>query len=470
MDDGDVQYLQHSPKIRSLIMGFQVMPTEPERPPGIGHERPHIQVWTHNGADISALMEGELFTDGSCLKPGPAVWNSTGWAVCKISRDGKLLASVSGQVGRQLPQTSPASEHVAALVAAAFPRVTGVYSDYRNLQGLELLSDATAMHPKGVYSGIRRQIRGISGPSFKIKYCKGHVSVESCGGDSEAIYQALGNQHADRVAGAAAAAALAPSRIELDSWNADAAFLKRWLEYVPRALVLWPTAKPSKGHKSLPRRSGARATQGCSFLSDVLGPWTQAAGSQTSGRAAASQTHSNMGVQSRDSQPLAGEVPAPPPPPRIEDNSGHKHEWHWQSGRWLCTLCLSSSRLAVPRRDKCPGRAATIRKLLEDPKGHKLQVATFTDGFGVLVICSLCGHCCASNRTGPLHKERCKARGGQATFASPGARAAYQRVVKGQHPKHGKGDARVLDPCISADALLALARERDQPTQRSEPP
>ena len=171
-----------------------------------------------------------------------------------------------------------------------------------------------------------------------------------------------------------------------------------------------------------------------------------------------------MGVQCRAGAPLSGDDPAPPPPRQFEESGANKHEWHWQSGRWLCTLCLSSSRLPVPRRDKCPGRAANIRRLLEDPKGHKLQVATFTDGFGVVVICSLCGHFSASNRAGPLHKERCKAKGGQAAFASPGARAAYLRVVKGQHPKHAKGDAKVLEPCISADALLALARERDQPT------
>ncbi len=234
---------------------------------------------------------------------------------------------------------------------------------------------------------------------------------------------------------------------------------------MPRAFVLWPTAKPSKGHRSLPRRSGGRATHGCSFLSDVLGPWTQDAGTfQTSGHDTDSQPHTSMGIQSRGTAHLLVEDPAPPPPPPFADTSANKHEWHWQGGRWLCTLRLSSSRLAVPRRDKCPGRAANIRRLLEDPKGHKLQVATFPDTFGVVVICSLCGHFCASNRSGPLHKEKCKAKGGQAAFASPGARAAYLRVAKGQHPTHAKGDARVLEPCISADALLALARERGQPT------
>ena len=118
---------------------------------------------------------------------------------------------------------------------------------------------------------------------------------------------------------------------------------------------------------------------------------------------------------------------------------------------------------------KCPGLAANIRKILFDPKGHKLQVATFTDSFGVVVICSACGHFTASNREGQLHKKACKATGGQAAFASPGARAAYLRVAEGKHPKHAKGEAKVLDPCLSAAALLALAREGGQPTQRPHP-
>ncbi len=119
----------------------------------------------------------------------------------------------------------------------------------------------------------------------------------------------------------------------------------------------------------------------------------------------------------------------------------------------------------MPRRQKCPGQASSLKKLLLSPQGHKIQIATFSDSFGVVAICSLCGHFTTSNRSGELHKKACKAKGGQATFASPGARAAYLRVVAGKHPKHEKGEAKVLDPCLSADALLALARGGGQPNQ-----
>ena len=92
-----------------------------------------------------------------------------------MARDGTLLASLSGRVGRQLPRISPASEHVACLAAAFFPEVALVHSDYKNLDHLESMAAEVALHPRGMYSGIRRQIRGVSGPEYAIRHCQGHL-------------------------------------------------------------------------------------------------------------------------------------------------------------------------------------------------------------------------------------------------------------------------------------------------------
>ena len=70
---------------------------------------------------------------------------------------------------------------------------------------------------------------------------------------------------------------------------------------------------------------------------------------------------------------------------------------------------------------------------------------------------------------GLLHKFACKATGGQAAFAPPGARSAYERVVAGKHPKHHKGEAKIFDPCVSSAAVAALARRGGQPTQGPQP-
>ncbi len=464
LNPSDIDLLQQSASLRSLLMGFQVMPDfEPQGPDGLGCEAHHRHTWTFNGQPIEQIMEGTVFTDGACTKPGPVTWNRTGWAVAKVNEQGDLLAAVSGTVGRQLPQTPAAAEYIAALVASEFPRVQIAFSDYKNLHCLESLPLAAALHPKGVYSGIRRRIRGGMAQGFKIQHCKGHVDPDSCRDDPEARFKAQGNGHADRVAGAAAAATQQPSQTERQRWLEEADFLGRWLRYVPRALVLWPSAKPSVGHRSLPRREGEAAPMGRSFASDLMGPWAAQADAQTRREQRAAQS-------SGASQGSLEGVPPPTPPARddrdIQSNIGH--DWHWQAGRWLCTACLSSSRGAVPRRDKCPGLAANVRKLLTNPRGHKLQIATFTDSFGIVVICSACGHFCTSNRAGPLHKDDCRAIRGQA-FASPGARSAYKRVSVGKHPRHAKGDAKVLDPCFPATALLAFERGGGQPTQGPRP-
>ncbi len=198
-----------------------------------------------------------------------------------MSRDGALLASISGRVGRQLPQTSAAAEYVAGLSAAAQAGVTTANSDYNNLSGVEALPDDVALHPEGMYSGVRRRIRGICSRAYRVQHCRGHVDVATCS-NAEDAFKAIGNQHADRIAGAAAATTARPSQGELDTWDSESERFGRWLRFVPRALALWPTAQPTAGHKSLPKREGPRATGGCSFPSDVLGPWASLEGARTS--------------------------------------------------------------------------------------------------------------------------------------------------------------------------------------------
>lgn len=335
-------------------------------------------------------MRGEVFIDGSCRKEGPRTWHATGWSVCKVSRDGVLLASISGRMGRQLPQTSTASEHVAGLAAAAQEGATTVSSDYKNLAVVEALRDAVALHPKGMYSGVRRRIRGICSRAYEVKHCKGHVDVATCS-DAEEAYKALGNQHADRIAGAAAAATAMPGKREIVQWEADSDRLERWLRYVPRALALWPTAQPTSGHKSRPKRQGPRATSGCSFPSGVLGPWAEFEGVRTSQRDCQAPSQSSQASSS-------GRIWPPPPSKPSEASRAHisgeakYHDRHWQGGRWLCTSCHASARMGVPRRQKCPGNSPVIRKLLDNPRGHKLQITTFADGVGIVVICSGFGH------------------------------------------------------------------------------
>jgi hypothetical protein len=107
--------------------------------------------------------------------------------------------------------------------------------------------------------------------------------------------------------------------------------------------------------------------------------------------------------------------------------------------------------------------ASNLAKLAKNPRGHNLLIATFSDGKGVVVVCSRCGHHATTNRPNELHKSACLAVGGQARFASAGAAAAYRRISLGMHPKHSKGDAKVLDPCMPLAAVVQAGREQRGP-------
>ena len=122
-------------------------------------------------------MRGEVFTYGSCTKDGPVTWHRTGWAVCKVAENGQLLAWMRGVVGCQLPQTSPASEHVAATAAATAPggHVTRANSDYKGLEhvGERLPHQLYARHH--ICSGVKQLLIGKMPPGFRVFKVQGHA-------------------------------------------------------------------------------------------------------------------------------------------------------------------------------------------------------------------------------------------------------------------------------------------------------
>ena len=69
----------------------------------------------------------------------------------------------------------------------------------------------------------------------------------------------------------------------------------------------------------------------------------------------------------------------------------------------------------------------------------------------MIIICSKCGHFAGSNRRNTkLQTSECKG-----IFESYGAKYAYKQVCDRKHPTHSKGEAKVLEPCFAASALVA---------------
>ncbi len=411
------------------------MPTLPQdRPRGLG-QKP-TETWTINGAPLSDFFHGEVFTDGSCFKRGPPPWYQAGWSVVKISTEGVVLAWARGVLGTQLPQSSPAAENLAVLAAmTSSKRLSPVLSDYQGVAGLVARPPREVGHRKALYAGVRLLARSQAEGEVEVLKVKAHANPDAVD-DPRDKYLAMGNQAAAEIAKSAALLQAGPSEGGFRQWEVQSAALRRFLMYIPRALALWPQVSPSSGRKPLPKKAAysARRRSGVSFVSDVVGPLLVQPPPQAGARS------------SQEAEPSALEG-------RRGSSQGSYHHWRWQAGRWLCTSCLSTSRGGVPRRvHGCPGQAPHLWDLLAKPRGHKLQIATFAGGVGIVVICSKCGHYATSGRPCKLHKESCKG-----AFESPGARSAYERVCTGRHPRHARGESKLLDPCMSSEALLAAA-------------
>ncbi len=240
-------------------------------------------------------------------------------------------------------------------------------------------------------------------------------------------------------------------------------------------LETWPAVNPTQGHKTLPKREGVVQLTRTSFRADLLGPW-KADSAQVEPAIPPSPSAAAEPPEGFEEAASSTQVQEPwrgqhgdrvEPPPRAAAAEPLKHTWKWQTGRWICTSCLATSRTSVPRQIfRCPGLSPSIRDLLNRPRGHKLQIATFTSGAGLVVICSGCGRFTTSNRRGVLHNEPCPSEGrAQAVFQSDGARFSYKRVCEGKHPSYKQGSSKVLDPCISAEMLARLAsQQEDFPT------
>ena len=95
-----------------------------------------------------------------------------------------------------------------------------------------------------------------------------------------------------------------------------------------------------------------------------------------------------------------------------------------------------------------------MRKAIMSPEGHNLLFSCFTDGVGMLLVCSRCGLYSSSNW--PCFPNPCVG------VSSAGAESAYSRISQGMHPKHAEGQAKVLGPCLQADLLKTGAPHTDR--------
>ncbi len=84
----------------------------------------------------------------------------------------------------------------------------------------------------------------------------------------------------------------------------------------------------------------------------------------------------------------------PPPVPDAQSQPSHRSVTHtWSEarlgGRWICTVCLRTSRLQNPPRERCPGLSRKLQELVDNRQNHNLACCDFPSG--ILVFCTKCG-------------------------------------------------------------------------------
>ena len=171
-----------------------------------------------------------------------------------IGPDGSLRAALTGPVLAAWPQTSPMAEFMAAqaLAQVAGPQTEPVV-DYKGvLQVLGSGRQADLSHRR-VMAGVVRLAQTSQGWANLVKFhwVKAHQDPAVAEKGSEAWLDILGNFLADVKAKEAVLQHPPAQGGEMDRAQSDGERMTRWLQYVGKAVVLWP------GHakfKKLPKR------------------------------------------------------------------------------------------------------------------------------------------------------------------------------------------------------------------------
>ncbi len=390
--------------------------------------------------------------------------------------------------------------------------------------GLEQRSQAEYCSRGHFYSGITMLTRGAPGwsPAKEFVKVKAHQAPDSFPRHSRDWELASGSACADRAANQARERMVLPAAHVFQHHLSVA--LRGYLEYVSKALLLWPT--PTRGRKkrtlqqtqapAADLRSGmqsgrevldSRGAAGLSSLGTATPPshspaqppaasssagegiptTTSAARDSFARPAAASHSHSqsDLGSSSVQREPsvLAASVSSssharsesvsrpsaaapgvsqappslsnavPPPVPAAPSQPRHRaaatHTWSEArlGGRWICSVCLRTSRLQTPPRERCPGLSRKLQELVSNRQHHSLACCDFPSG--ILVFCTKCGCQTEGTRLAGLASTCPRAPQSDKTGRN------LSRIQSLMHPNPAKfGDQPVLSQPQSRDSLI----------------
>ena len=69
--ESDLEWLRHNKHVEVLLQGLQEVAYIPDgRHYGAGHEQEYVETWTLTGQPVGEIVQGVVFSDGSCKKHG----------------------------------------------------------------------------------------------------------------------------------------------------------------------------------------------------------------------------------------------------------------------------------------------------------------------------------------------------------------------------------------------------------------
>jgi ribonuclease HI len=329
-------------------------------------------------------LSGKVYPDGSCLPHVLSELSRAAWAAVMVDCNGKELKAVYGVVPSYIRQTAYAAEWCAtAVVAQLADDVCDAAQDCKGVVQEWSKPPVRQLRPDSMHAGQARELRRYpSRERVALRWIKGHVldKVDNprAIADPDERCDALGNAAADRRANDARDLHPRPSKGLADKVTQDIKDVEAVLAYAAKVLILWPKID----------RDELRAAE------------------RTAGR-------------------------------RRPSNLGSHHRWMSVGRAWQCARCmstaLSDASAARRRRERCPGRAVRLRRVLAEPQGHQLAVAD-VDG-GPCVLCVACGAWC---RLRPRKlSESCKGKAGREAAGS----VALARFKQGFLPSDGRDGA-----------------------------
>ena len=234
-----------------------------------------------------------------------------------------------------------------------------------------------------VMAGVVRLAQTSQGWANLVKFhwVKAHQDLAVAEKGSEAWLDILGNFLADVKAKEAVLQHPPAQGGEMDRAQSDGERMTRWLQYVGKAVVLWP------GHakfKKLPKRHRQK---------------------ELAARAAV--VHDRL-------QTAVGD-------------QAHQHDWQWRASasRWVCSKCLRHTTVRHKFRTGCAGLAKKILQVFDTALGHTLVAFDMEPGF--ILCCSACGGWCDQHPKDLLKECR---RG-----MTRGARCDAKALLAGTHPR-----------------------------------